>query len=101
MHVKPKIAQRVDPAPEVDIQDVSQASDFIRDRIMIFNHILGTCAIGQVVDARLRVKGVARLRVANASVIPVQISGNTIATVYAIAEKAADLIKDDYHSIEG
>ncbi|KIM94576.1 GMC oxidoreductase [Oidiodendron maius Zn] len=95
--VKGKIAERVDPAPEIDVQDPAQAKDFIRDRTMIFNHILGTCAMGQVVDTRLRVKGVAGLRVVDASVIPSQISGNIIATVYAIAEKAADLIKEDYH----
>jgi choline dehydrogenase-like flavoprotein len=81
----------------VDLQDFTQARDFVRDRTMIFNHILGTCAMGQVVDARLRVKGVAHLRVVDASVIPAQISGNIIATVYAIAEKAADLIKEDYY----
>ncbi|KFY82533.1 hypothetical protein V500_10475 [Pseudogymnoascus sp. VKM F-4518 (FW-2643)] len=101
MHVKAKIVERVDPPPEVDMQDPAQAKDFIRDRTMIFNHILGTCAMGQVVDARLRVKGVARLRVVDASVIPVQMSGNIISTVYAVAEKAAELIKDDYHNLEG
>lgn len=95
--VRGKIAERVDPAPEIDVQDPAQAKDFIRDRTMVFNHILGTCAMGQVVDTRLRVKGVAGLRVVDASVIPSQISGNIIATVYAIAEKAADLIKEDYH----
>lgn len=62
---------------------------------MIFNHILGTCAMGQVVDERLRVKGVAGLRVVDASIIPAQVAGNIVSTVYAIAEKAADMIKDD------
>jgi choline dehydrogenase-like flavoprotein len=94
--VKPKIAQRIDPAPGVDLQDSTQAKDFIRDRTMIFNHILGTCAMGQVVDARLRVKGVTGLRIVDASVIPSQVGGNILATVYAISEKAADMIKDDY-----
>ncbi|EAW12172.1 uncharacterized protein ACLA_061340 [Aspergillus clavatus NRRL 1] len=44
---------------------------------------------------RLRVCGVDGLRIVDASVIPSQLSGNIIATVYALAERAADLIKED------
>jgi choline dehydrogenase-like flavoprotein len=67
----------------------------VRDRTMIYNHILGTCALGRVVDERLRVKGVRGLRVVDASVIPASLSGNIMSTVYALAEKAADMIKED------
>jgi choline dehydrogenase len=46
-----------------------------------------------VVDAELRVRGVAGLRIADASIIPTMTSGNTHAPTVMIAEKAADLIR--------
>ncbi|MBV9191850.1 MAG: choline dehydrogenase, partial [Betaproteobacteria bacterium] len=52
-----------------------------------------TCSMGKVVDASLRVKGIDRLRVVDASVMPAVPSGNINAAVIAVAEKAADLIK--------
>ncbi|KAK3307250.1 putative choline dehydrogenase [Chaetomium strumarium] len=66
-------------------------------------HPVGTCAMGGrggartgVVDARLRVYGVEGLRVADASVMPLQIGAHLQATVYAIAEKAAAMILEDH-----
>lgn len=53
------------------------------------------CAMGEVVDDRLKVKGVEGLRVVDASVFPGHVSGNIMATTYAVAEKGADLIKED------
>lgn len=49
-----------------------------------------------VVDARLKVHGVSRLRVADASIMPTIPSANLQCSVYAIGEKAADMIKADY-----
>ncbi len=59
-------------------------------------HLSCTCRIGSVVDPRLRVKGVARLRVADASVMPNVVSGNTNATAIMIGEKAAELLAADH-----
>lgn len=59
-------------------------------------HPVGTCAMGQVVDAKLRVDGLQSLKVVDASVFPTHVSGNIVSTVYTIAEKAADMIKAEY-----
>ncbi|XP_041978637.1 glucose dehydrogenase [FAD, quinone]-like [Aricia agestis] len=59
-------------------------------------HYSGTCALGAVLDARLRVRGVGRLRVADASAMPALVGGNINAPVIALAEKAADIIKEDH-----
>jgi choline dehydrogenase len=56
-------------------------------------HPAGTCAMGEVVDADLRVAGVDGLRVVDASVMPTIVRGNPNAPVIAIAERAADLIR--------
>jgi choline dehydrogenase-like flavoprotein len=55
-------------------------------------HLTSTCRIGSVVDPQLRVLGVDGLRVADASVMPNVVSGNTNATAIMIGEKAAELI---------
>ncbi|MEY4883034.1 MAG: hypothetical protein RIS34_888 [Pseudomonadota bacterium] len=70
---------------------------FIRDNADTIYHPVGSCRMGNgpmdVVDAQLRVHGLAGLRVVDASIMPDIVGGNTNAPVIMIAEKAADMIK--------
>ncbi|MEU9826058.1 GMC family oxidoreductase [Micromonospora chersina] len=67
--------------------------EYVRQYAHSIFHPAGTCAMGAVVDADLRVLGVDGLRVVDASVMPTLIRGNPNAPVIAIAEKAADVIR--------
>ena len=74
-----------------------EIEQFVRDHADTIYHPVGSCRMGNgpddVVDAQLRVHGVAGLRVVDASIMPRIVGGNTNAPVIMIAEKAADLIK--------
>lgn len=88
------------PGPQYQSQaDLQRAAGEIGTTIF---HPVGTCAMGQgkgaVVDARLRVHGIAGLRVVDASIMPTIVSGNTCSPVLMIAEKAAQMIKEDAQS---
>jgi len=71
--------------------------DYLKWQTYSFFHPVGTCRMGSdedaVVDVELRVRGVQRLRVVDASVMPNVTRGNTNAPTIAIAERAADLIR--------
>lgn len=82
---------------EPDTDDETAIEHFIRSRADTIYHPVGTCRMGNddnsVVDAELRVRGVQGLRVADASIMPTLIGGNTNAPAIMIGEKAADLIR--------
>ncbi|HEX3920240.1 MAG TPA: GMC oxidoreductase, partial [Caulobacteraceae bacterium] len=63
---------------------------------MTVYHLSCTCRIGDVVDPRLRVLGAGHLRVADASIMPNVVSGNTNAASIMIGEKAAEMIAADH-----
>ncbi|KAF4630270.1 hypothetical protein G7Y89_g7866 [Cudoniella acicularis] len=73
---------------------------WVKENFVGNSHPIATAAmmpkeLGGVVDARLKVYGTVNVRVVDASVMPFQVSGHLSSTVYAIAEKAADMIKED------
>ena len=79
-----------------DVPSDALLEDMARHYSLTVYHETSTCRMGSVVDADLRVKGVARLRVADASVMPNVTSGNTNAPAIMIGEKAAELIAAEH-----
>jgi choline dehydrogenase len=97
-----KLQDELAPGPAV--RSDTELRDWIRSDLSTLYHPVGTCAMGgdsrvaasklaSVVDTALRVRGVERLRVVDASVMPTVPRGNTNAPTIAIAERAADLIQ--------
>ena len=85
------------PGPSADSDDDLAA--FVRQTGVSNHHPSSTCAMGQgpntVVDPRLRVNGIAGLRVADASIMPQVVAGNTNAPSIMIGEKAAAMVLED------
>jgi choline dehydrogenase len=90
----------IEPGPGVDTD--AQLADFIREQAETLYHPVGTCRMGPdpdaVVDPRLRVRGVEALRVVDCSIMPSIVRGHTNAAAMMIAERAADLIREDARS---
>ena len=95
--MRPYVKREVKPGPEASSD--ADLLEFCRDNGATIFHPTGTCRMGAdplaVVDRRLRVHGVDRLRVIDCSVMPTLVSGNTNAAAVMLAEKAADLIRED------
>jgi choline dehydrogenase-like flavoprotein len=89
--VPPKLAESHGYSPG-DVPSDELLEDLARHYALTVYHATSTCRMGSVVDADLRVRGVDRLRVADASVMPNVTSGNTNAPTIMIGEKAAELI---------
>jgi len=81
--------------PGAKLESDDELLAFVREYGETVFHPTSTCSMGSVVDERLRVKGIAGLRVIDASVMPAVPSGNINAAVIAVAEKGADLVKQD------
>ncbi|KAI5777620.1 hypothetical protein EDC01DRAFT_392238 [Geopyxis carbonaria] len=96
--LKARLAGRMNPAPSLgpseSLTDDQWWAQMKREAGSV-KHYIGTCAMGTVVDSRLRVKGVKGLRVVDASVFPSHVSAHTQSSVYALAEKAAIIILRD------
>jgi choline dehydrogenase len=95
--VAPYVAEELRPGASA--QSDEELLAFCRAYGATIFHPSGTCAMGRdamaVVDERLRVHGVGRLRVVDCSIMPTLVSGNTAAPVVMIAEKASDMIVED------
>jgi len=87
--------EAIEPGPGV--QTDAEWKAFLRSNCVLAYHYAGTCRMGAdeaaVVDVSLAVRGVRNLRVADNSIMPRLVSGNTAAVAYVIGEKAADLVR--------
>ncbi|PWY89218.1 putative aryl-alcohol dehydrogenase [Aspergillus heteromorphus CBS 117.55] len=82
------------------LTDLEKAEEACKELVLSMYHFSGTCAMmpredGGVVDPRLKVYGTSNIRIVDASMFPLVPRGNIQATVYAVAEKAADMIRQD------
>jgi choline dehydrogenase-like flavoprotein len=88
--------QATELLPGNDVQGDAAWVEYIRKSVVTVHHPCSTCRMGSdalaVVDPQLRVRGIAGLRVADASVFPSVVAGNSNAAVVMVAEKASDLI---------
>jgi choline dehydrogenase len=96
---RPPLAERIiaELAPGPDKVSDSDLAEFIRENCVTIFHPCGTCKMGvddmAVVDPELRVHGVARLRVIDASIMPHLVSGNINAPVIMLAERAMEFLR--------
>lgn len=95
-HLSSKLSTRMLPSnPKLDLQNTKDAEATVEEWIMGEYHICSSVPMGAALDNHLRVRGAEGLRVVDASAFPNNVSGNIASSVYALAEKAADIIKHD------
>ncbi|WP_170760897.1 GMC family oxidoreductase [Ruegeria lacuscaerulensis] len=91
-----KISEEFRPTSDLSFDDYEGTLDWARSNSVSIYHPTGTCAMGTsesaVVDPSLRVNGIKNLRVADCSIMPEIVSGNTNAPAIMIGEKASDLL---------
>ncbi|CAL1705803.1 unnamed protein product [Somion occarium] len=97
--LKDIIAREAKPGPEVVTDE--QIKDHIKSNVGTSWHVSGSCSMlpkdmGGVVDPKLKVYGTKNIRVVDLSIMPILVSTHPQASVYAIAEQAADIIKADH-----
>jgi choline dehydrogenase-like flavoprotein len=89
------VSSEIYSTPEGE-EDAREPDAFVRKYARPISHVSGTCRMGSdagaVVDTQLRVNGVSGLRVADASIIPKLVSGNTNAVSILIGERCADFM---------
>ncbi|MGJ8625191.1 MAG: GMC oxidoreductase, partial [Yoonia sp.] len=94
-----KISEEHRPNAALDVNDYDATLDWTRNNTASIYHPTGTCKMGRgkgaVVDERLRVHGIVGLRVADCSIMPEIVSGNTNAPAIMIGEKCSDLVMED------
>ncbi len=94
-----KISEEFRPDASLPMDDYAATLDWARNNTASIYHPTGTCKMGSdpmaVVDDRLRVHGIQGLRVADCSIMPEIVSGNTNAPAIMIGEKASDLMLED------
>lgn len=99
--MRPYVLKEYKPGPAARTD--AELLEFARNNGATIFHPVGTCKMGSdplaVVDERLRVHGVAGLRVVDCSIMPTLVSGNTNLPVIMIAEKAAAMILEDQRSV--
>ncbi|NOC46678.1 GMC family oxidoreductase [Ruegeria sp. HKCCD7559] len=91
-----KISEEFRPTSQLSNDDYEGTLDWVRSNSVSIYHPTGTCAMGTnetaVVDPALKVRGIGNLRVADCSIMPEIVSGNTNAPAIMIGEKASDLL---------
>ncbi len=93
------MGKEINPGPRITSTD--DIEPWIRETFSVSHHLAGTCRMGPtsdpltVVTPELKVSGLERLRIVDASIMPIVTRGNTHAPVIMIAEKAADMIRHD------